>query len=274
MNRQQFIDYVKSPEKMNAESVHLLEGLVKEYPYCQTADILFTLILYKEKNIRFNQQLKVASAYASDRKLLKKLIHSLGDDRITNIARDFKTETKNTPPADISEERNGLQDLIRILKNEIEVISERQQPYKNNPDQEVKLLHLATQLERLISEKPAAQGKIKGSEPTVYKPVDAERLPTVEKTFDKSKQELIDKFIKEEPKITSVAKAEFFNPVDFAKQSLIDDDAIVSETLAEIHYKQGNLLKAINIYKKLSLINPGKSSYFAAQIEKIQKEIK
>lgn len=83
-----------------------------------------------------------------------------------------------------------------------------------------------------------------------------------------SKQELIDRFIKNEPKIT--AKREFFNPVDQAKYSSMDNDAIVSETLAKVQLKQGNIDKAIKIYEKLILINPENSVYFASQIEKLK----
>lgn len=83
-----------------------------------------------------------------------------------------------------------------------------------------------------------------------------------------NKQELIDRFIKNEPKITP--KREFFNPVDQAKYSSLDNDAIVSETLAKIQLKQGNIDKAIKIYEKLILINPENSIYFASQIEKLK----
>lgn len=88
----------------------------------------------------------------------------------------------------------------------------------------------------------------------------------------KSQEELIDKFIREEPRITPPAKAGFFDAVDYAKHSIEDKDDIVSETLARIYVKQGNFAKAIRIYQKLSLLNPEKSSFFAAQIEKIRKD--
>jgi len=36
--------------------------------------------------------------------------------------------------------------------------------------------------------------------------------------------------------------------------------------------KQGHIDKAIEMYEKLSLINPEKSAYFAALIEKLKKQ--
>lgn len=79
---------------------------------------------------------------------------------------------------------------------------------------------------------------------------------------------LIDKFLEEEPKL-SKPRAGFFNQNEFVSQSNIDHDEIVSETLARVYIAQGNLLKAIKIFEKLSLNFPEKSGYFAAQIENL-----
>lgn len=54
-----------------------------------------------------------------------------------------------------------------------------------------------------------------------------------------------------------------------AIKSLVQDDDLVSETLADLLAWQGNKTKATEMYRKLILRFPEKSSYFATKIEKI-----
>ncbi|MCW3070250.1 MAG: hypothetical protein JWO44_140 [Bacteroidetes bacterium] len=84
--------------------------------------------------------------------------------------------------------------------------------------------------------------------------------------------DLIDRFIREEPKIAR-HKTEFFNPVNMAKQSVADDITFVSETLAKIYVLQGNYVKALDAYENLRLKYPEKRLYFAAQIKNLRKLI-
>lgn len=80
---------------------------------------------------------------------------------------------------------------------------------------------------------------------------------------------IIDKFIKVEPKM-SKPKAEFFNPIESSKLSVVDNESIVSETLAKVYADQGDYDKAISAYKILSLEKPEKSTYFAALIYELE----
>jgi hypothetical protein len=50
----------------------------------------------------------------------------------------------------------------------------------------------------------------------------------------------------------------------------IHDREVVTEAMAEVWEKQGNHPKAREIYEKLSLLNPDKSSYFAAKIDQLK----
>jgi len=82
---------------------------------------------------------------------------------------------------------------------------------------------------------------------------------------------LIDQFIKTEPRIVP-ARSEFYSPGNMARQSAVDHEDLISETLARIYAQQGNIPKAIDAYKRLSLKIPEKSSYFAALIKELEQK--
>jgi hypothetical protein len=74
MNRSQFTSFMKSPASLSPESAKLLSEVLKEFPYCQTAQLLFIKSLHLQKSIHYNNQLKIAAAYATDRTILYNLI--------------------------------------------------------------------------------------------------------------------------------------------------------------------------------------------------------
>jgi tetratricopeptide (TPR) repeat protein len=101
-----------------------------------------------------------------------------------------------------------------------------------------------------------------------------EKAKKAPKTTEKklSKAEIIDKFIAENPSI-SRPKQEFFNPISAAQESVIDQENIVSETLATIYENQGYFEKAISIYEKLKLKYPEKSIIFAGRINALKNKL-
>ncbi len=107
-----------------------------------------------------------------------------------------------------------------------------------------------------------------------YKIAELERKKKSPKKAEKklSKAEIIDKFIAENPSI-SRPKQEFFNPISAAQESVIDQENIVSETLAMIYENQGYFEKAISIYEKLKLKYPEKSIIFAGRINVLKEKL-
>ena len=90
-----------------------------------------------------------------------------------------------------------------------------------------------------------------------------------EKVWDKkSGTDIIDSFLKKNPRISKPQVA-FFKPEVAAKRSLEFSEDLITETLAKIFAKQGHTEKAIWAYEKLILKNPEKKAYFATQIKQL-----
>jgi len=96
----------------------------------------------------------------------------------------------------------------------------------------------------------------------------------VKKIVRKEKPEnnnLIDDFIENPISISRPKKELFFKPISAAKDSLVENDELVTPTLAKVYLAQGHYEKAISTYEKLSLKYPKKNSFFANQINLINK---
>lgn|SRR6185312_15835768 len=89
----------------------------------------------------------------------------------------------------------------------------------------------------------------------------------------REKLDIINTFLENLPSI-SRPRTEFFSPVKAARLSITENDEIVSETLAGIYLKQGNLQKAVKAYETLLEQFPEKKNIFAPRIEEIRALIR
>jgi hypothetical protein len=81
---------------------------------------------------------------------------------------------------------------------------------------------------------------------------------------------LIDRFIEQQPRIGKLREVEA--PVEeWAKASVLEDPTLVTETMARIFAQQGQIGKARKAYRHLALTYPAKSTYFAAQLKKLNQ---
>ena len=242
MNRLNFLSLLHNTQG-NEDPLALLQEIVQKFPYCQTSQVLFAFQLYRKNDLDFNAQLKKAAAYTSSRKILKRLFEQ------------EQTLVPIVPPSGIhlhAEKQISFKINSENDSDNPELDSSANKPLENRD--KVSLLDIINKrLAEIEEEKIESQKKA--------------QIP-LEGAVILTKEAIINKFIKEEPRI-SRPKADFFNPTDQAIKSSHYEDEIVSETLARLYGQQGNIDKAIHIYKKLSLLFPEKSSYFAAQIEKL-----
>ncbi|NEU08784.1 hypothetical protein GZH53_10710 [Flavihumibacter sp. R14] len=102
--------------------------------------------------------------------------------------------------------------------------------------------------------------------------MEANSPQTVHFELKRKEEEIIERFIREEPQIhpPSPDKLDMENK---ARKSAEDPNDLVSETLATIYTEQMLFHKAIDTYQKLSLKFPEKRAYFADQISELQKKI-
>ena len=254
MNRTQFLDLMQSPEKLNGGSVAMLADVVRQFPYCQTAQLLYLKNLHIHKSIHYNEQLKIAAAYSSDRKKLYELIIQPGiTSKIHEIEGGIPVVSEAEPF-----EHSGLE--MEILKEAVNASIQ---------------LEVAKKDESEVAPQTKIQKDI-----TLYKHTFSDWLKIVNKEKKEgaqSRYKLIDAFIKESKshpmlkKEESKGGSEFFSPVNTARLSVIEDENFVTETLAKIYVKQKNYSKAIKAYEILSLQNPEISITFAARIKSIRE---
>ena len=267
MDSKQLIGYLTRPEALKGEVVKEVEQLVADYPYFAIGQTLLTIAYQNTKDERYESQLKRTAALVPNRDKLRLITliarHRLESEPEIPALPDEIAPTDNVPsktePVETQEEQTS-----NIIREKVFIIPE---------------IDLSGSQEELSAEMALLEEKRKSLDE--LKAIIANRLKEIEEEKQRketeqpkpkklSRKELIDKFILENPSI-SRPKAEFYNPISVAQNSIIDQENIVSETLAKIYVQQGYVDKAISIYEKLSLKYPEKSRYFAAQIEELKK---
>lgn len=159
--------------------------------------------------------------------------------------------------------------VVRINKNETDFIE-----LINEEEDQATIISEENTEKYLADEKPSE--KVNEDILTIInKGVVPEDINLAQSSLSESqrkKNNLIDNFIKSNPKIDPKNRLEAENH-DISSDSIQENDHFITDTLANIYLKQGHYAKAIFAYEKLSLKYPEKSTYFAGQIAEIKKLI-
>ena len=269
--------------------------LCRDYPEFSTAHLLKVRIL-EALGYEKQEQLKLAAVYSMNRKRLLQLVteveqipepvpeSAVEDTEIIQFSEESNEHAdiiieQHAPYAgpdtgvDLLElDEEPQEELLEILDEESGETREQDSDGESGDTAEEPVTATETSGEEtentdvLISSLEKSESEMEEPETT------AEEMPVidqVEEDQDKSNNQLISSFIKEEPGPIRADKVSSLKG-DASLASIREHDGFITDTLAQIYVKQGLFAKAIYAYEKLSLKYPEKSAYFAAQIEKIR----
>ena len=244
----ELIQLMQHPELMDKETLYDLRSLIALYPYYQPARLLMLQNLYLLHDPTFDEELRRAAIYVTDRKVLFNLVEAAHYkiNKPEKEKRSTKGQDKN--------EKNRTISLIDDFLNSI-------------PDQEMN----GPVQKRKPTPADAAVDYV-----SYLLDIESEEEHQAEENIQLKGQNLIDNFIKNEGgKIKLKEKPEFVPEIETETETedFLGEEGYFTETLAKIYIKQGRYSKALEIIKRLNLNYPKKNVYFADQIRFLEKLI-
>lgn len=272
MNTNDYINLLNNSKAINDKQTLVLETIVQEFPFYQSARALYLKGLYNQESFRYNYELKKTAAHTTDRSVLFHFITS-DDFKVfqQEVYDKYQTEIQNIIVSDfelVQEEKLTL-DLVssntQETNNSVKIVSN----FKAKTPNEI----VEAELEigkPLHFEKNETHSFSEWLQLSKISPIVREeqvKQPKVTSELEK-KFNLIEKFIELNPKIPQ-AKDSTSIPVNVTKSNEMPS-SIMTETLAQIYLEQKKYTKAIQAYDILILKYPEKSSFFADRIKNIK----
>lgn len=170
-------------------------------------------------------------------------------------------------------QRNNEKELdLSVISNAISGVFEREfEPQKKEANNYPVTINSSDQIFDTKSSQIEEQ-TIKGSRQSFSNWIKAGKKSDISEKKTKTLENIIDTFIKDDPKI-SQPKKEFYSPIKQAKKSLDTENIQYTETLANILSIQGNYPKAILAFEQLCLTIPEKKSYFVKKIKELKEKL-
>ena len=309
MNRNDFLNMIEDTVPVSRQMIGEVYELIDIFPYFQSAHLLLLKGLYSNADVKFENQLRNSAIHVGDREVLYWLLKTknTSDTDKTDIRQDsdLKKEIVSDTHQTVIESAKNSEYLIDEIEKDFDETKfiEKQDTHGQNPDHSIMI---ATEPDDIESEGviflpdediSPSDDKVFFMDPGFASPersdlleldldedntsllaekeISLEDQDQLEKNSKKLlESELIDKFIIANPRIEPQKDKSYVPDDDISKPYVEEAGGLVTETLAKIYINQGYYSRAMDIYEKLSLKFPEKSSYFASQIEKVKEYIK
>ena len=239
------IELTKHPERMDRDTLYELRSQVALYPYHQTLRLLMLQNLYLLHDPGFDEELRRAAIYITDRRVLFNLVEAA---HYQHPSHQNTPSTPNTPTPS-----SRTTELINSFLDTIP--QEEAAPRKRRPTPADAAIDYVAYLLDTEDDTPQEE---------------AESVPEMRG------QDLIDTFINADKGRFTLSDVPL--PTDDTPKEPEEPEEEVgeeyfTETLARIYIKQGRYSKALEIIRRLSLQVPKKNAYFADQIRFLEKVI-
>jgi len=244
--------YINHPERLDRDSLYELRSLLALYPYFQTARLLLLQNLYLLHDPTFDEELRRAAIYITDRKVIFQLVEA-AHYKVQGMKSEEQGVQGNDPETKSKTQGNRTMSLIENFLDSIpkEEDEDGQKPHRKPTPADAAVDYVAYLLESEgLDDQPE------------------EDIPQLRG------QHLIDNFIDQEGgRIILNEEPQFTPEQEVEKEEDNAEEEYFTETLARIYIKQGRYSKALEIIKRLSLAYPKKNAYFADQIRFLEKLI-
>ncbi len=246
------IELIRHPERMDRDTLYELRSQVALYPYHQTARLLMLQNLYLLHDPTFDEELRRAAAYITDRRVLFNMVEA-AHYHLRKENKETAADGSDTLEAqpDKKEERT-----ISLIDTFLDTIPQEETlPRKRRPTPADAAIDYVAYL---------------------MDTQEADEEPEME-VPEMRGQQLIDTFINADKGRFTLSDVPL--PADEPPAEVVEPQEEVgeeyfTETLARIYIKQGRYSKALEIIQRLSLQVPKKNAYFADQIRFLEKVIK
>jgi len=243
-------ELINHPERLDRDTLYELRSMLALYPYFQTARLLMLQNLYLLHDPSFDEELRRAAIYITDRTVIFQLVE----------AAHYKIKVQQNTEQSKETATGKDNRTISLIDNFLESIpKEEEEEKKEKKKRRPTPADAAVDYVAYLLESEDGDDSESDPEPLKLKG-----------------QNLIDSFINNDGgKIVLKETPQFVPEIDNNDNDSgkDNDEGYFTETLARIYIKQGRYSKALEIIQRLSLNYPKKNAYFADQIRFLNKLI-
>jgi len=264
-----------------------LETIIQRYPYFTLARVLFNRKIKEEQDPNTETQMQKTVLYFNNPVWFE---YITTDSQLYLAGSSNEIASSFDQYREESSEINNTLEANSISKEIIESTEEQRNDTASNDEEEIvdtsdeEHQKLSKLIEQYLSEfkRPIDDNSEVPIETKVYHAIDYFASQGIKLEPGQIKHDIFGVKVKKFTDWLKQIKQTNQNPTDLGTDTetehLIEKIAqasnetkdIVTETMAEVLLKQGKTEKAIQLYKKLSFLDPAKSSYFAAKINELK----